>query len=251
MENQKKEKNKKRIVLVVVLLLCCCTCVAVFVKKGIAKKSERSGVPAAVDAQTVDVDKKEAAEEKETTEATDGKKDEKLQADKKPAVTETVASASGKKTESSADKPKTTEAASGQNSKTETKKENTQTGQTKTTEAPAKQNTTEPTKPKTTESAPKTTETVTAPSVPKTTEATTEAPQKQRVWVVDQAAYDEERPVYETKCRWICTGCGGYMYTQEDIDNHPCVASWYSDTYYEQTGTETIHHDEVGHWEWQ
>lgn len=250
MENQKKEKNKKRIVLVVVLLLCCCTCVAVFVKKGIAKKSERSGVLVAVDAQTVDVDK-EAAEEKETTEATDGKKDEKLQADKKPEVTETVASASGKKTESSADKPKTTEAASGQNSKTETKKENTQTGQTKTTEAPAKQNTTEPTKPKTTESAPKTTETVTAPSVPKTTEATTEAPQKQRVWVVDQAAYDEERPVYETKCRWICTGCGGYMYTQEDIDNHPCVASWYSDTYYEQTGTETIHHDEVGHWEWQ
>lgn len=63
MENQKKERNKKRIVLVVVLLLCCCTCVAVFVKKGIAKKSERSGVPVAVDAQTVDVDK-EAAEEK-------------------------------------------------------------------------------------------------------------------------------------------------------------------------------------------
>ena len=61
MENQKKERNKKRIVLVVVLLLCCCTCVAVFVKKGIAKKSERSGVPVAVDAQTVDVDK-EAAE---------------------------------------------------------------------------------------------------------------------------------------------------------------------------------------------
>lgn len=236
--NQKKEKNKKRIVLVVVLLLCCCTCVAVFVKKGIAKKSERSGVPVVVDAQTVDMDK-EAAEEKETTEATDGKKDEKLQADtskkadekqtdKQPAVTETVAS--GKKTVSSADQPKTTE-------------------------APVKQNTTEPTKPKTTESTSKMTETVTPP-VPQTTEATTEAPQtteaqKQRVWVVDQAAYDEERPVYETKCRWICTGCGGYMYTQEDIDNHPCVASWYSDTYYEQTGTETIHHDEVGHWEWQ
>ncbi len=236
--NQKKEKNKKRIVLVVVLLLCCCTCVAVFVKKGIAKKSERSGVPVVVDAQTVDMDK-EAAEEKETTEATDGKKDEKLQADtskkadekqtdKQPAVTETVAS--GKKTVSSADQPKTTE-------------------------APVKQNTTEPTKPKTTESTSKMTETVTPP-VPQTTEAKTEAPQtteaqKQRVWVVDQAAYDEERPVYETKCRWICTGCGGYMYTQEDIDNHPCVASWYSDTYYEQTGTETIHHDEVGHWEWQ
>lgn len=236
--NQKKEKNKKRIVLAVVLLLCCCTCVAVFVKKGIAKKSERSGVPVVVDAQTVDMDK-EAAEEKETTEATDGKKDEKLQADtskkadekqtdKQPAVTETVAS--GKKTVSSADQPKTTE-------------------------APVKQNTTEPTKPKTTESTSKMTETVTPP-VPQTTEATTEAPQtteaqKQRVWVVDQAAYDEERPVYETKCRWICTGCGGYMYTQEDIDNHPCVASWYSDTYYEQTGTETIHHDEVGHWEWQ
>lgn len=233
-----ERKNKKRIVLVVVLLLCCCTCVAVFVKKGIAKKSERSGVPVVVDAQTVDMDK-EAAEEKETTEATDGKKDEKLQADtskkadekqtdKQPAVTETVAS--GKKTVSSADQPKTTE-------------------------APVKQNTTEPTKPKTTESTSKMTETVTPP-VPQTTEATTEAPQtteaqKQRVWVVDQAAYDEERPVYETKCRWICTGCGGYMYTQEDIDNHPCVASWYSDTYYEQTGTETIHHDEVGHWEWQ
>ena len=83
-----------------------------------------------------------------------------------------------------------------------------------------------------------------------TQQATTEAELK-AVWVVDQAAYDEERPVYETKCRWICVKCGGYMYSQEDIDNHPCVSSWYSDTYDEQVGTETIHHDEIGHWEYR
>ena len=71
------------------------------------------------------------------------------------------------------------------------------------------------------------------------------------MWVVDEPAWDETYPVYETRCREKCVGCGGYMYTQEDVDNHPCVASWYTDYYDVQVGTETIHHDEVGHWEWQ
>ena len=96
---------------------------------------------------------------------------------------------------------------------------------------------------------------MTAPSAPKTTEATTEAPKtteahKQRVWVVD-----EEYPVYETRCREKCRNCGGYMYSQSDIDNHPCysqvASNWYTEYYDVQVGTETIHHDEVGHWEWQ
>lgn len=66
---------------------------------------------------------------------------------------------------------------------------------------------------------------------------------------------DEEYPVYETRCREKCRNCGGYMYSQSDIDNHPCysqvASNWYTEYYDVQVGTETIHHDEVGHWEWQ
>ncbi len=69
--------------------------------------------------------------------------------------------------------------------------------------------------------------------------------------MVDQAAYDEERPIYETRERMKCVNCGGYMYNQEEVYNHPCVSSYYSDFYDVQVGTETIHHDEVGHWEYR
>ena len=41
------------------------------------------------------------------------------------------------------------------------------------------------------------------------------------------------------------------MYNQADVDNHLCNASWYDDYYDVQVGTETIHHEEVGHWEYR
>ena len=75
-------------------------------------------------------------------------------------------------------------------------------------------------------------------------------PVVEKKWVVDTPAWDEEFPVYETRVRMVCRLCGGYMYSQSDIDNHPCSPqSDYDEPYQVQTGTTTIHHDEVGHWE--
>lgn len=82
--------------------------------------------------------------------------------------------------------------------------------------------------------------------IPTTTEHTP-------VWVVDQAAWDEEIPIYEDRCRGVCYGCGAYMYSRDEIVNHRCpdgsIAGWYDDWYQVQIGTEIVHHDEVGHWE--
>lgn len=84
-----------------------------------------------------------------------------------------------------------------------------------------------------------------------TTEAAITEAQKQLVWVVDEEAWDEEIPVYAEAERYKCTGCGGYMYSHEDIVNHTCNASWYDDPYYVQVDTQIIHHKEKGHWEYQ
>ena len=80
-------------------------------------------------------------------------------------------------------------------------------------------------------------------------------PVVEKKWVVDTPAWDEEFPVYETRYREVCGLCGGYMYSEDDIINHfttvhPREAgSWYDESYQVQTGTYTVHHDEIGHWE--
>lgn len=84
--------------------------------------------------------------------------------------------------------------------------------------------------------------------------ATQTPPAYQQVWVVDVPAWDEEIPVMELRCRAMCNQCGHYMYNQEEVYNHYCVAGTpcgghHSDYYEVQVGTEIVHHDEIGHWE--
>ncbi len=74
-------------------------------------------------------------------------------------------------------------------------------------------------------------------------------PVYENVWVVDEEAWTETYPVYETRVRIVCYGCGCYMYTQDEVSNHPCLAGYYDETYQVQVGTETESHPEVGHWE--
>lgn len=253
---EKKKKNKKKIIVLVisaVILLAVLAVMTVQSRQPVSEPEEMTEEYATVEeaggakpeaGQTVGT----KTAEKDTSDKTDSLKSD-------PITTQTSVTTEKQK------KPQTTQATASANTKP-------QTAQAATTEAPKKPGTTQQAtteKPKTTEvpattEKPKTTEapaTIEAPKKPSTTQApattqqvTTEA-QKKQVWVVDQAAYDEEVPVYETRCRWICTGCGGYMYSQADIDDHPCIASWYSDIYDVQVGTKTVHHDEVGHWEWK
>lgn len=91
-------------------------------------------------------------------------------------------------------------------------------------------------------------------SVPE--QKTTEVKQPQKVWVVDTAAYDE--PKWENKVVGArCRKCGkifkngdeanqhlGGMLEQGDM-SHSYEAIW------ESVPNGTIHHDEVGHWEYR
>ena len=259
---EKEKKNKKKIIVLVisaVILLAVLAVMTVQSRQPVSAPEEMTEEYATVEeaggakpeaGQTVGTKTAEKSTSEETTEKdkTDGLKSDP-DTTQTPATTQATASANTK--------PQTTPAATTEAPKKPGTTQQATTEKPKTTEVPA---TTE--KPKTTE-APATTEAPKKPTTeaPATTEApkksqTTQAPatteaQKKQVWVVDQAAYDEEVPVYETRCRWICTGCGGYMYSQADIDDHPCIASWYSDIYDVQVGTKTVHHDEVGHWEWK
>lgn len=80
-------------------------------------------------------------------------------------------------------------------------------------------------------------------------DVTSEEMAKRDVWVVDDPAWTETITIYETKCRYVCKACGGHMYTQEELDNHPCAAGYDSENYTAVTGTEVVEHPEVGHWE--
>lgn len=77
------------------------------------------------------------------------------------------------------------------------------------------------------------------------------SPEYEMIWIVDKAAWTEDIPQYETKCRIVCGGCGAYMYTQEEVTNHPCMAGYRDEYYNVQVGTTTIAHPEEGHWEEQ
>ena len=76
------------------------------------------------------------------------------------------------------------------------------------------------------------------------------APVYKQVWVVDQAAWSEEVPVWGNKLVWICNTCGADItddvYGHIDITMH---GGYHDNMIKVQTGTQTIHHDEVGHWE--
>lgn len=98
---------------------------------------------------------------------------------------------------------------------------------------------------------------------------TTQTSQK---WVVDQSAYTTTEPVYETQTVYIyhCNGCGATFNTKSEADNHSSEMAYlyittssdptgangghsYScisgGTKQVQTGTTTVYHDEVGHYE--
>lgn len=121
-----------------------------------------------------------------------------------------------------------------------------------------------PDAPTTEQPKPQTPNTTEAPAQPQTPPATTTeqttteqaTTEPVAVWVVDQPAWDEEVPIYETHLRAVCYGCGGRFYTQEEMDTHVHTNGShdygsYDEAYDVQVGTETIHHDEIGHWEYR
>lgn len=178
--------------------------------------------------------------EKKESESNDGKKETEKKESKKD-TTENVASNTDSKKETSAnqnttsksDNKKETEAKTNSGNKTETKKETESNVANKTDnkkETEPKQNET---------SAPVHTHTW-----EKLTETVHHEAQTEKVWVVDQAAWDE--PEYEEQT--ICNVCGSPLYSQDDVLYHQinCHGS-YGNTLV-PTG-KYIHHDEVGHWE--
>lgn len=95
-------------------------------------------------------------------------------------------------------------------------------------------------------------------NVPTTTEAEKVwvPPVTEMVWVVDQEAYSETYPVYETVDAIRCTNCGGLFYSGDSYTEHidanhydDCGGSWYADPQTIQTGTTEEHYPEEGHWE--
>lgn len=77
-------------------------------------------------------------------------------------------------------------------------------------------------------------------------------PVYENVWVVDKAAWTEEIPKYETRCRDVCNQCGA------DVTNDPVThittpgttCGGYHLEYYDvQVGTTTVNWPEEGHWE--
>lgn len=102
------------------------------------------------------------------------------------------------------------------------------------------------------------------------TETITHEAVTQRVYVVDQAAWEEpvyeEVPVYETYGVEVCGVCGAEMYSSAEVSAHAEThIDWetlsnpfyyYTDWRQRQVGTETvqtgiIHHEEQGHYEEQ
>lgn len=119
----------------------------------------------------------------------------------------------------------------------------------------------------TTETVVNTTQSTEAPSTTQSAQATTQAPattEKEKVWhppvtemvwIVDEEAYTETIPVYETVPAVRCHGCGQIFYSQESIDAHGDESAYdncggYSSDYQQvQVGTTEVYHEEEGHWE--
>ncbi|MCM1083328.1 MAG: hypothetical protein NC428_07610 [Clostridium sp.] len=94
------------------------------------------------------------------------------------------------------------------------------------------------------------------PTTPKpaemTTEKTTEA-----VWVVDKEAWTEEYPIYNTVQIDVCSGCGaelpgnGGAVDHISADPYDGCGGYHTETKQVYAGTETIYHEEEGHWEYR
>ncbi len=87
-------------------------------------------------------------------------------------------------------------------------------------------------------------------AAPAQTQPIVHQPIYRQQWVVDQAAWSEEVPVYSTQELTICNTCGSSLGSNAvqhliDTDHH----GYHSETAPIQTGTRTIHHEEVGHYE--
>ena len=80
------------------------------------------------------------------------------------------------------------------------------------------------------------------------------APIYRQQYVVDKAAWSEEVPVYTTVEWAMCTTCGADITgnTVAHMKEHALNGengNWRSEFKQVQTGTKTIYHEEVGHWE--
>lgn len=76
----------------------------------------------------------------------------------------------------------------------------------------------------------------------------------QNVWVVDRAAWTEQKPIYETRERSICNVCGADITGNTSAHNKAHMmagegSGYHSDVQTVQVGTEAISHPEQGHWE--
>lgn len=116
--------------------------------------------------------------------------------------------------------------------------------------APASGQTDAPTQPETTE----------APAVSDTTDDETSKTWVpavyEDVWVVDQEAFSYENPIYETRAKDVCNGCGADVTVNPDAHFKAQIAAgntscggYHIEYYQVQIGTETIEVEEVGHWE--
>ena len=84
---------------------------------------------------------------------------------------------------------------------------------------------------------------------PEQPQPTVHAPIYKQHWVVDTAAWTEEVPIWGNKEVAVCNqGCG---IIQGDVEQHMLdfLHGWHSEVIPVQTGTKTIYHEEVGHWE--
>lgn len=76
----------------------------------------------------------------------------------------------------------------------------------------------------------------------------------ERVWVVDRAAWSEQKPVFESRELCICNVCGADITANPTPHNKAHMLAgegggYHSEVKQVQVGSETIKHPEEGHWE--
>ena len=97
-------------------------------------------------------------------------------------------------------------------------------------------------------------ETPTQPETPVQPQPTVHAPIYEQKYVVDSPAWSEEVPVWGNKEIAVCNTCGADITNNivQHTKEHTLKGeggSWSSKVIQIQTGTKTIYHEEVGHWE--
>lgn len=93
-------------------------------------------------------------------------------------------------------------------------------------------------------------------AAPAQTQPIVHQPIYRQQWVVDQAAWSEEVPVYGTQVYDACNGCGiditsdpwGHIEAQLLAGNMKC-GGYHTEYRQVQTGTKTVYHEEQGHYE--